>query len=106
MARQLTAPTVKARGLLVIQCMSTKFIVCGTHISENLQHHKVKDVERILEDKGFEKSVDPANQSVSYFKQAGAADGDKRTVIVFGDGGFVLEKDGVCFYDKPEAMNE
>lgn len=86
--------------------MSVKFIVCGAHVSENLQHHKVKDVERILEAKGFEKSVDPADQAVSYFKQAGAAESDKRTVIAFGAGDFVLQEDGVRFYDTPEAMNE
>ncbi len=66
----------------------TRFIVTGAHITENLQHHKKGDVERILEDKGF--SGMPAEDGICIYAKEGTPDSPKRTEINFDDKGFVL----------------
>lgn len=74
---------------------NTRFIIHGTHISENLQHHKVSDVRRILEEKGFkEVQSDGAADIVHFHPGTGTPESQKQTNISFGEAGFV-EENGV-----------
>ena len=84
--------------------LSAMFIVCGAHITENLQHHKSKDVKRILEEKGFiETGSHDADRSIQFYVPRDGGAQSKRTFIVFDEQGFVLPGEGVKFYDSPEA---
>ena len=73
----------------------TRFIIHGTHITENLQHHKVTDVRRILEEKGFKEGPSgEAADATHFYPLSGAPDDGKQTTVCFGDGDFV-EDNGV-----------
>lgn len=75
------------------QSSGTIFIVYGTHITENLQHHKLTDVQRILEEKGFEKSA--GDGAEYHFRNPGNPENSKRTRISFDEADFVMEGSGV-----------
>ena len=76
--------------------LSARFIVSGVHLSENLLHHKRSDVQRVLEDKGFEAAPGDGKDDHAYcYVMPGAAASDKQTIICFDDKGFVLEDGGV-----------
>lgn len=75
---------------------SSRFIVHGTHITENLLHHKASDVRRILEDKGFrEAPAENGDDAIHFHPASGESQDNKQTTVRFGDGGFVQEEDGV-----------
>ena len=76
----------------------TTFIVYGTHITENLQHHKLSDVQRILEDKGFEKSGGDSGEH--YFRNPGSPENGKRTRVTFDEKDFVIEGEGVQHFEE------
>ncbi len=70
---------------------TSAFIVNGIHVTENLEHHKVSDVRRILEEKGYAESSETGTDAIHFNPATGQPDGDKRTVIRFDDSGFVQE---------------
>jgi hypothetical protein len=77
---------------------SNQFIVHGTHITENLQHHKATDVRRILEEKGFKEAASQNGDDAAHFyPPTGTPEDGKQTVIHF-DEDFVAE-DGVRHVD-------
>jgi hypothetical protein len=76
-------------------------IAHGTHITENLQHHKANDVQRILEGKGFELSN--TEDSVEHYKMPNSPENGKHTSISFDEQGFVKEEDGVLHKEDPGA---
>jgi hypothetical protein len=72
-----------------------QFIIHGMHITENLLHHKLADVRRILEEKGFgEDKSRTSGDSIHFLPASGAAEKELLTMIQFDDAGFVAE-DGV-----------
>ena len=76
--------------------MPSTYIIHGTHISENLLHHKASDVRRILEDKGFaEKQDEGDKENCHFYPTSGAGMGSQQTTVRFGEGDFVLEEGGV-----------
>ncbi len=80
----------------IFMSSSTRFIIHGTHITENLLHHKAADVRRILEDKGFKEDTSgDADDAKHFHSAAGTPEGGKTTTVQFDDGGFVLEDGGV-----------
>ena len=75
------------------QLSATTFIIHAIHITENLAHHKLADVQRILEEKGFEK--DDGDGAEIHFRNPGNPQNGKRTRVEFDEAGFVLEEGGV-----------
>jgi hypothetical protein len=74
---------------------SSRFVVHGLHITENLLHHKSSDVRRILEEKGYKESSDAPDNATLFQPVSGEAQDGKQTVISFDDSGFVLQDGGV-----------
>lgn len=87
-----------------IQPFTAMLIIAGAHLSENLLHHNLSDVRRILEDKGFEEIKDATADPLQHlFAQPGTKPSAKRTVVIFGAHSQVLDENGVQFYDEPEV---
>ena len=80
---------------------ATVIIAYGTHITENLKHHKASDVQRILEEKGFELMATEAPENgTRHYKLPNSPDNGKRTSIRFDEQGFVNEENGVAHYEE------
>jgi len=73
------------------------FIIHSTHITENLAHHKLADVQRILEDKGFQKENDDGAEV--HFRNPGNPENSKRTQVSFDAQGFVVEGTGLQHFE-------
>ncbi len=83
-------------SIVFAMASTNRFIVHGSHITENLLHHKAADVRRILEEKGFKEDASAASDDATHFHPpAGTPEDGKTTTILFDDGGFVLEDGGV-----------
>ncbi len=85
--------------MLMDRAKAMVIIAHGTHITENLQHHKASDVQRILEDKGFRLSdTEVSDNETRHYQLPNSADNSKCTYIRFDEQGFVKARDGVCHH--------
>lgn len=68
----------------------TRIIVQGLQITENLEHHKLSDVRRILEDRGCEAITgDNSDDTLRFASPGGTPDNAAATTIEFDEAGFV-----------------